>query len=32
MYFLFEIFVMGFLTWYVNHRHEGFCRQLTKKI
>lgn len=32
LYFPFEIFVMGFLTWYVNHRHEGFCRQLANQI
>ena len=32
LYFLFEIFGMGFLTWYVNHRHETFCRQLANQI
>ena len=32
LYFLFEIFVMGLLTWYVNHRHEAFCHILANKI
>ena len=32
MYFLFEIFAMGALAWYVNHRHENFCRQLADKL
>ena len=32
LYFLFEIFVMGLLTWYVNHRHETFCHILANKI
>ena len=30
MYFLFEIFAMGLLAWYVNHRHEAFCRRLAE--
>ena len=32
LYFLFEIFGMGLLTWYVNHRHESFCRQLAAQL
>ena len=32
VYFLFEIFAMGALAWYVNHRHENFCRQLADKL
>ncbi len=32
MYFIFEIFGMGLLAWYVNHRHESFCRQLAEKL
>ena len=32
LYFLFEIFGMGLLTWYVNHRHEAFCRELANKL
>ena len=28
VYFLFEIVGMGLLTWYVNHRHETFCKRL----
>lgn len=32
VYFLFEIFAMGLLAWYVNHRHETFCRQLADKL
>lgn len=31
-YFLFEIFAMGILTWYVNHRHECFCRRMADSI
>lgn len=30
--FVWEIVGMGLLTWYVNHRHETFCRQLREKI
>jgi hypothetical protein len=32
MYFLFEIFAMGLLAWYVNHRHEAFCRHLAESL
>ncbi len=32
MYFLFEIFGMGLLAWYVNHRHEAFCRRLAESL
>ena len=32
MYFLFEIFAMGLLAWYVNHRHEAFCRRLAESL
>ena len=32
MYFLFEIFAMGLLAWYVNHRHEAFCRRLADSL
>ena len=32
LYFLWEIVGMGLLTWYVNHRHETFCRQLADKL
>ena len=28
VYFVFEIVGMGLLTWYVNHRHESFCKRL----
>lgn len=28
MNFVFEIVAMGLLAWYVNHRHESFCKQL----
>ena len=31
LYFLFEIFGMGLLAWYVNHRHESFCRELANQ-
>ncbi len=31
-YFLFEIFAMGALTWYVNHRHESFCRRMADRL
>ena len=30
--FLFEIIVLGVLTYYVNHRHEAFCRQMADKL
>lgn len=32
LYFLFEIFGMGLLAWYVNHRHENFCREFANKL
>lgn len=32
LYFLFEIFGMGLLAWYVNHRHEAFCRRLAESL
>ena len=32
MNFVFEIFAMGLLAWYVNHRNEAFCKQITEKI
>ena len=32
MYFLFEIFAMGLLAWYVNHRHEAFCRRFADSL
>ena len=32
MNFLFEIIGMGLLTWYINHRHESFCRQVADKL
>ena len=32
IYFLFEIFVMGLLAWYVNHRHEAFCRRIAQSL
>lgn len=28
MNFVFEIVAMGMLAWYVNHRHESFCKQI----
>ena len=31
-YFLFEIFAMGALTWYVNHRHEAFCHRMADRL
>ena len=31
-YFLFEIIAMGLLAWYVNHRHEAFCRRLAESL
>lgn len=30
--FLWEIVGMGMLYWYVNHRHETFCRRLADKL
>ena len=30
--FIWEIVGMGLLYWYVNHRHETFCRRLTDKL
>ena len=32
MTFLYEIIGMGLLTWYINHRHESFCRQIADKL
>lgn len=32
MNFVWEIVGMGLLAWYVNHRHETFCKQITEKI
>mgnify|MGYP000205122373 CR=1 FL=1 len=32
VYFLWEIFAMGLLTWYVNHRHEAFCKLLRENM
>lgn len=32
MNFLFEIIGMGLLTWYINHRHESFSRQVADKL
>lgn len=30
--FLFEIFAMGLLCWYVNHRHESFCKRIASHL
>lgn len=30
--FLFEIFAMGLLYWYVNHRHEAFCKRIASSL
>ncbi len=30
--FLWEIVGMGLIYWYVNHRHESFCKQIAEKI
>ena len=30
--FLFEIFAMGLLCCYVNHRHEAFCKRIASKL
>lgn len=32
MNFVWEIVGMGLLYWYVNHRHESFCRRLAEKL
>lgn len=32
MNFLFEIFAMGLLAVYVNHRHESFCSRVANKL
>ena len=32
IYFIWEIFGMGMLTWYINHRHEGFCKRIADEI
>ena len=32
MYFVWEILGMGMLTWYVNYRHEGFCKRIADEI
>ena len=32
MNFVFEIVCMGLLAWYVNHRHESFCKRIREKI
>lgn len=32
MNFVFEIVAMGLLAWYVNHRHEAFCRHMADKL
>jgi len=32
MNFLWEIVAMGLLTWYVNHRHEAFCRRIADSL
>ena len=30
--FLFEIIIMLFLTWFVIHKHEAFCKKIAKSI
>lgn len=30
--FIFEIVAMSLLTYYINHRHETFCRKIAEKI
>ena len=30
--FLFEIIIMLFLTWFVIHKHESFCKKIAKSI
>lgn len=32
MNFLFEIICMGLLTYYINHRHEAFCKRIADKL
>jgi phosphatidylglycerophosphate synthase len=32
IYFVFEIVGMGLLAWYVNHRHETFCKAIRKRM
>jgi hypothetical protein len=32
VYFLFELLAMGLLCFYVNHRHESFCRVLADRL
>ena len=32
MNFLWEIVAMGLLAWYVNHRHEAFCRRIADSL
>jgi hypothetical protein len=32
MNFLFEIVCMSLLTWYINHRHESFCRRIADSL
>ena len=30
--FLFEAICMGLLTYYINRRHEAFCRRVAQKV
>lgn len=30
--FVWEIFGMGLLAWYINHRHEAFCRRIADQL
>ena len=32
MNFVWEIVAMGLLYWYVNHRHEAFCKKMADKL
>ena len=32
MNFLFEIIVMGLLAYYINHRHEAFCKRIADQL
>lgn len=32
MNFVWEIVAMGLLTWYVNHRHEAFCKRIADSL
>jgi hypothetical protein len=32
MNFLFEIIGMGLLAYYINHRHEAFCKRIADKL